>query len=56
MNLKEVDYKQKSKELEDYFEYKKIKNAPNINPFKKFNISFKPTLMERLKSFYSKIL
>lgn len=33
----------------------KIKIAPNINPSEKFNISFKPTLMERLKTICSKL-
>ena len=36
MNLFAVDYSEKAKELEKYFEYKKIKNAPNINPEKVF--------------------
>lgn len=31
MNLLGVDYSAKAKELEKYFDYKKIKNAPNIN-------------------------
>ena len=43
----------KAKKLEDYFEYEKIKKAPKIDPDKEFNITFKPTFLERIRDLFT---
>ena len=52
MNLFGADYSKKSKELEKYFDYNKVKNASEVDLDKVLSLNFEETALEKMKKFF----